>query len=102
MSRLDRLRDYANPVSRENWRGASRDMANIDRWSERASEESDSYRHRAKGGQVQLPDTGGKVAVHDSAAPPRHDPDVDARMKAKADSNFVGSSPYMRGVRRDA
>jgi hypothetical protein len=99
MSRLDRLKEYANPVSRDNWRGAGRDQANIDRWSERAEENSDCAEHRAKGGKVALPDTD-KPDLHKTDAPPRRNPKVDARMEAKADTNYVGS--YLRDVRRQA
>ncbi len=96
MSRIERLKDYANPVSRANWRGAGRDKANIERWQERATENSDGHKHRAKSGAMTLPDTG-EVRLHDTSE--RHIP-ADPRARAKSDPNFVGSSKYMPGVRR--
>lgn len=99
MSRIERLKEYANPSRRENWDGESCDKANLDRWSKRASENS-KVAPRARGGEIKLPDTDSdEVSLHDTAAKPRRD--ADARAVAKADKNFVGDSPYMAGIRRD-
>ncbi|WP_426418477.1 hypothetical protein [Bradyrhizobium genosp. A] len=98
MSRLDRLREYANPSRRENWDGESNDKANLDRWSKRASENS-KLAPRAKGGEIKLPDTGSDVSLHDTEAKPRGG---DARAVAKADKNVVGDSSYLAGIRRNA
>ena len=102
MSRIDRLKEYAKPARKENWSGASRDMANIDRWSDRAHDESDAVEHRASTRKTpKLQDTG-TARVHSSSKPPRHDPAVDARMVAKRDTNTAGLTGYARGIRRDA
>jgi hypothetical protein len=98
MSSMERLRELQNPRSKKNWNGASRDQANINRWSGRASENSDGRKHRAKSGEIELPNT--NVELHSTAAPPRRDRKVDAHMAGKRDQNFVGSSDYMPGVRR--
>jgi hypothetical protein len=95
MTRQERLREYANPRSLENWRGTSRDQACLDRWAERA-EANSTIPPRARGGEMKLPDT--NVELHDTAAAPKSSGDV--RAKAKADLNFVGESPYLRSVRR--
>jgi len=58
-TRLERLKEYANPRSKQNWQGEAYSKANIERWSARASENSDTYRHRAKSGPVELTDTTG-------------------------------------------
>jgi hypothetical protein len=100
-SRLERLKEYANPRRRENWDGCGRDVANIQRFQERA-EANSRIAPRARGGEMRLPDTGGDVALHDTAAKPRRDRAVDARMKAKADLNTDGGSSFMRDVRRNA
>ncbi|WP_043159325.1 hypothetical protein [Bradyrhizobium sp. Ai1a-2] len=99
MSRQERLKEYANPRREANWDGAASDKANLDRWAARASENS-AIAPRARSGEVRLPDTG--MNVHDSAAPPRRDRGVDARMKAKADLDTDGGSSYMRSIRRNA
>ncbi len=101
MSRQSRLKEYANPSRRENWDGESCDKANIDRWSARA-EANSKLAPRARGGEIKLPDTGGDVDLHDTAAKPRRDAGVDARTKAKADLNSDGGSSYFRGIRRNA
>jgi hypothetical protein len=100
MTRDSRLREYANPVRRGNWNGAASDKANLDRWSERASENS-KVAPRAKGGAMKLPDTD-KMDVHSTADAPRRDKDADARAVAKADKNFAGDVSFMAGVRRQA
>ncbi len=74
MSLEDRLRQYANPRSRANWQGASRDKANLTRWSERAAENS-------------------KIA-------PRARSGSSATSTARADLNHVGGW-FMPSVRRE-
>jgi hypothetical protein len=39
-SRVQRLREYAKPTSREWWHGESHDIQNLNRWSARATENS--------------------------------------------------------------
>ncbi|MGB6400471.1 MAG: hypothetical protein WBF73_33020 [Bradyrhizobium sp.] len=107
MSRLERLREYARPTRRENWRGAGRDQGNIDRWSERASENSE-IAPRASDKPMDLPSTTNRqLGLRSTKSAPRTDAATDARMvdartAAKDDTNFVGDSSYMRGVRRNA
>jgi hypothetical protein len=100
MSRLERLREYARPSRPENWQGAGRDQANIDRWSERASENSQVAPRAAKG-EVRVPDTGKRTELRDTAMSPRTSRKVDAAMRGadEDDLNHVGS-PFMRDVRR--
>jgi hypothetical protein len=100
MSRIDRLREYARPASPKNWCGASRDEKYIDRWSERAHQESDGYKHRASDGPMELPDTGKMKLRETSMRPLVRDADRVER-DARADLNHVGSL-YMRYVRRNA
>ncbi|WP_094974004.1 hypothetical protein [Bradyrhizobium symbiodeficiens] len=100
MSRVERCKEYANPRRRENWDGESRDKANLDRWSQRAAENSKTA-SRASKGEMRLPDTG-DVVLHDTAAKPRRALEIDARVKAKSDTNTDGGSSFMRGVRRNA
>jgi hypothetical protein len=95
MSRQSRLREYAKPTREANWCGESSESS-IDRWSQRAHEESDGHRHRAKSGKMELPSTG-EMKLHDTAAPRVADP----RKVAKADLNHEGSS-YMKSIRRNA
>ena len=99
MSSVDRLKEYAKPLRKENWQGAGRAQANIGRWSDRATEQS-QIAPRASGGEVKLPDTGKQTALRDTAMSPRAARNADARMVAKDDKNFVGDSSYMAGVRR--
>jgi hypothetical protein len=101
MSRLERLKEYSKPTRAANWDGPGRDQANIDRWSERATENS-ALAPRAKGGEVSLPDTGKWTELRDTAAAPREARKADARMVAKDDLNTSGDSPYLRGIRRQA
>jgi hypothetical protein len=100
MSRLDRLKQYADPVRKENWRGAGRDMENINRWSDRAAENSitpkNVDRFRAKGGEMDLPSTG-EIKVN-----PTTGRGGDQRAEAKADKNFVGTADFLPKVRRNA
>jgi hypothetical protein len=99
MGRRERLKEYANPVAKRNWVGESCDKANLDRWSERATENS-KRAPRARGGEIKLPDT--DVSLHDTAAKPRRDKDVDKRAVARADTNTDDGSSFMRGIRRNA
>lgn len=100
MTRLDRLKEYSKPNRAENWKGASRDQANIDRWSERARRES-QIAPRASEGPLDLPSTTNRQAgLRSTKSPPRTYPEIDVRMDGRDDLNFVGSSQYMRDVRR--
>jgi hypothetical protein len=102
MSRIERLREYSKPLRKENWQGASRDLANIDRWSNRAEENSDGADHRGSDGEVKLPDTGKRTYLRDTAMSPRTSRKVDAAMvDAKSDLNHVGGS-YLKDIRRNA
>jgi hypothetical protein len=101
MSSIDRLKEYAKPLRRANWQGAGRDQANIDRWSDRATEQS-KIAPRASGGEVKLPDTGKQMDIRSTTTAPRAARKADARMVAKDDENFVGSSAFMAGIRRNA
>ena len=100
MSSIDRLKEYAKPNRRGNWKGEASDQANIDRWTTRAAENS-KIAPRASDGEMKLPSTG-KMDVRDTGMGPKVSRKVDARMAAKQNSNFVGESSYMRGIRRDA
>ena len=96
MSRIDRLKEYSKPQS--GWQGCGRDQANIDRWADRASANSDGDEHRASDGPMKLPST--KINVRDTAMAPRVSRNVERTIKAaRADVNHVGSS-YMSGIRR--
>jgi hypothetical protein len=100
MSRQDRLKQYSDPVRPENWRGAGRDIENINRWSDRATENSITPKNvdkfRAKGGEMDLPSTG-EIRVK-----PTTGRGGDQREEAKADKNFVGDGTYYPKVRRGA
>jgi hypothetical protein len=96
---MDRLREYARPTRPENWAGAGRDQADIDRWTEWCSENSNQGT-RAKDGPIELPNTG-KVKTRPTEMSPRTSRKVDAAMRGDGDLNNVGSS-YLRGVRREA
>ena len=101
MSRMDRLKEYAKPLRPENWQGASRDMDCIDRWSDRATDES-HIAPRASSGPMDLPSTTSRqMGLRSTKSAPRTSAEIDARMAGKDDQNFVGSSAYMRGIRRD-
>jgi hypothetical protein len=97
-NRLERLREYAKPTREGNWQGASRDQANIDRFSERASEES-RLAPRGRDGSIELPATGKSMANRDTSMSPRTSRKIDAAMSGRDDLNHVGSS-YMAGTRR--
>jgi hypothetical protein len=78
-NRIERLKQYANPRSRENWNGASRDQKNIDRWSQRARDNS--------------------LITDKPDRRPTRDP---LQSKARADVNHVGDGDYLSKVRRTA
>jgi hypothetical protein len=72
---------------------------NIARWSERASENSDSFRHRASNGPIELPST--NVRVRDSAMRPFVKRSAEAAIKAaRADLDHVGGT-HLPNVRRN-
>ena len=89
-SRLERLRSYKKM---EGPKGESHDMRNLDYWSARASENSNMW-HRAKGGEVKLPSTGGQWD-----APPYRSEGEAMRKTALRDLNHLGSD-YEKNVRR--
>jgi hypothetical protein len=101
MSSLERLREYANPRRKENWDGQSSDKANIDRWSRRATENSDGHRHRAKSGEIELPSTGSPPSsFHPRAGSQSGVGKLEAaHHQAKVERNHLGSK-YMSRVRR--
>jgi hypothetical protein len=101
MTRTDRLKEYAKPLRAANWQGAGRDQENIDRWSQRAADES-KIAPRAPGGEMKLPNTGRQMDVRSTTTAPREARNVDKRMVAKDDMNNVGDSAFLRGVRRQA
>lgn len=96
MSRQDRLKEYSKPLRAGNWQGAGRDQANIDRWSERATENSQCA-PRASDGPMKLPST--KVTTRDTNMKPYRSQADSMVKEALADKNDVGS-PFMRDVRR--
>ena len=85
--RQDRLKEIAKDKGPK---GPSRDMADLNYWSNRASANS-PIPSRATG--KMRPDSTKK-----NSDPPRSH-DIDARLAAKSDRNNVGSS-FMPGVRR--
>jgi len=93
MTRIDRLKSYQKM---EGPKGAGRDMANIDYWSNRAETNSE-LAPRASDGPMRLPST--RVSVRDTEMGPKVSRSVNARMAAKADKNDVGST-FMPNVRR--
>jgi hypothetical protein len=116
MSRIDRLKEYANPMhGQRNGRffGSASDKENLAEWSARASANSDGADHRAKGpvhggppgthgeDQPSLPST--KVTTRDTAMRPFESRKIDKLMKGEdaGDKNNVGSS-FMKSVRREA
>src|SRR6266550_4071927 len=111
VTRSSRIKDYSNPNSPKNWNGASRDMGYIDRWSGRASDNSE-IAPRAKGktsnnGSTEkdrdpprVHSTGKAMRLRDTEARPYRERSGDAmREAAKADKNHSDSSPYLKGVR---
>jgi hypothetical protein len=99
MTRISRLKEYAKPLSPQNWQGCSRDQNYIDRWSDRA--EANSQLAPRASDKMRLQKTGKRVELRDSSAAPKVSRKIDNVMKAaKADVNHVGSL-YMRNVRRE-
>jgi hypothetical protein len=99
MSRQDRLKEYAKPLRSENWQGAGRDQENIDRWSARASDNS-QIAPRASDGPMKLPST--KVTMRDTSMKPYRSQGEAMRKEALADTNIAGDSPFLRSVKRQA
>jgi hypothetical protein len=97
MSRIDRLKEYSKPT--KGWQGAGRDQDNIDRWSDRATENS-KIAPRASDGEVKLPPTG-DVKMRSTKSAPRTTAEIDAHMRGKDDLNHAGSD-YMKSIRRNA
>jgi len=100
MSRIVRLREYAKPTREANWQGAGRDQANIDRWSDRATDNCKLAPH-ATGLDVRAEahSTGRQTDLRDTRKQPRTSRKVDAAMRGDDDLNHVGSS-FMAGTRR--
>ncbi len=98
MSRLDRLKEYAKPTRAGNWQGAGRDQANIDRWTDRAADNS-KIAPRATDKAMELPATGKRQELRDTSMSPRTSRQIDARMAGKDDPNHFGSD-YMKSIRR--
>jgi hypothetical protein len=111
-NRLERLKGYSKPLRSENWQGESRQQY-IDRWSGRATEES-QIAPRASGSLAtngrpsrdldppDLQSTGKQMESRPTTTAPREARNVDKRMAAEKDLNFVGDSSYMAGVRRNS
>jgi hypothetical protein len=95
MSRISRLKEYADPMRGPHGAGSSEE--NIRYWQDRATANS-QIAPRAKGGEMKLPNT--KVTVRDTGMKPKVSRNVDRLMAGKDDPNMVGDSSYMRGVRR--
>jgi hypothetical protein len=93
MSRLSRLKEYANPMHGPH--GSASDKGNIAEWIERATENS-KIAPRAKGGEMKLPST--KVAMRDTSMKPKIAHKVD-RLMVDKDLNHVGGT-FMPKVRR--
>jgi hypothetical protein len=97
MSRTERIKQYATPSSGpDNWKGAGRDQANIDRWSERAHENS-RLAPRAKS-TMELPNTG-KAELSDTNAGRVADPQ---RVGKQLDHDPSATRFMPGGVRRFA
>jgi hypothetical protein len=95
MSSVDRIRnEYSNPTRGPS--GIGSDKKNLAYFSDRASENS-KIAPRARGGEVRLPDTGGKPSLPDTNH--KHAGN-DPYPAAKRDLNSTGDSPYMKGIRR--
>jgi hypothetical protein len=101
MSRIERLKEYADPLRGPH--GAGRDKENIRYWQNRAETNSDGADHRATGTQrAQAHSTGKRPVDRPTSMAPREARKADARMVAKDDLNFVGDSSYMAGIRRES
>jgi hypothetical protein len=97
MSSIKRLREYK---AMKGPAGEANDPRNLKYWSERATENSDSYRHRAKRGEIELPDTsGGPAVTHRGGAASGVGREDAAHRKARRDMNHVGGS-FMPRARR--
>jgi hypothetical protein len=97
-NRIQRLKEYARPASKDWWHGEHYDPANIKRWADRAIENS-KIAPRAKVGEIDLPST--KVKVRDTSMKPKVVRSAEAIIKAaRGDLNHVGEGDYMPGVRR--
>jgi hypothetical protein len=111
MSRISRLRDeYSKPT--KGWQGQSREQGYIDRWSNRATAESQiaprAAGTRSTNGEIapdrdppRVPSTGA-LANRDTSMRPREARKVDRLMSGKDDLNHVGSGSYLPEVRRKA
>ena len=98
MSRLDRLKEYANPQHGPH--GAASDKENIRFWQDRASENS-KLAPRTSDGPMKLPDTGKSMEVRPTEMKAREPRKVNARMAGKDDLNHEGSD-YLQSIRREA
>ena len=99
MSRLERLREYANPGRGPH--GAASSEENLADWSARATANS-QLAPRAASGAMKLPSTGKGMNLRSTEMRPKASRNADARARAMADTNVVGDSDYLRGVRRNA
>jgi hypothetical protein len=108
MSSIERLKEYKAQAGPH---GEST-KANIKYWQERASANSDAYKHRAAGNPAtngkrernldppKLPSTGKRPELRDTESRPLARHSIDARMVALQNANHDGASTFMRGVRR--
>jgi hypothetical protein len=95
MTRTSRIKDYATPNSGpDDWRGAGRDQANIDRWSARAAENSQLAPRAAK--TMTLHDTG-KMVIGDTSAGRRV---ADPRAEGMQLDHDPSATRYYPNVRR--
>lgn len=99
MSRIQRLREYANPLHGP--QGQSRDKDNLNYWSRRATENSDGDAHRGNPGpEVELPATGKRQESRPTEMGPRVPRRINSVMvDAKSDLNHEGSG-YLKDIRR--
>jgi hypothetical protein len=102
-NRQTRCEEYADPMHSE-WRGASSDKANIDRWSARSASNSihagNVGKFRASNGEMVLPDTSDRGYQE-----PKRKTIADPRGEAKADRNHTASDAeaiYYPKTRREA
>jgi hypothetical protein len=106
--RTERIRDYATPNSGpDNWKGEANSMANIDRWSARASANSINAsnvgKYRASNGEMVLPNTA-EAPTRTTKKPAFSSKEMDREVegKDKGDLNHDPRSRYMSKVRREA
>jgi len=97
MSRLERLKEYA---AMKGPAGEGRDKDVLDYWAG-CAERNSAIAPRAKS-EMHLPSTGKAMNLRSTDMKPKASRNADARAKAMADTNIVGDSGYMRGVRREA